>query len=43
MKQIILGVLAVIVIVTTLALCEAAREEDESLEHPERITLKGDK
>lgn len=34
--------IAVIVPIMTSALCNAAKEADEALEHPERIKLKGE-
>lgn len=43
MKEIILGALAILAIGITLALCRVAGKSDESLEHPDRIALKGDK
>lgn len=42
MMEIILGVGAAIAIGITLALYKVAGEVDRELEHPERVTLKGD-
>lgn len=34
--------IGIMVPIMTLALCMAAKEADEALEHPERINIKGD-
>lgn len=35
--------IAIMVPIMKLAVCNAAKEKDEALEHPERIAIKGDK
>ncbi len=45
MKEIILGTLAIVTVIATIALCRTSSKADkktEGLEHPERIKLKGE-